>query len=107
MPAVFLNTRTMVLICWTSGCWAFSFGLGSQVVTHYAGTHYLKTITHYLNVLNLEEINTVIGLTHACYYVGLALGSCAIPWLNRRLGSIHCATLGLFLSGLTLAFFPW
>jgi MFS family permease len=93
MVAVFLNARTLLLICWASGCWAFSFGLGSQVVTHW---------------LNAREVNnTIIGLTHSFYYFGVALGSCAVPWLNRRLGPIPCAALGMTFSGCTLALFPW
>jgi MFS family permease len=82
----------MLLLCCTSGCWAFSFGLGSQVVTHW---------------LNAQGVNnTIIGLSHSFYYLGVALGSLAVPFLNRHLGPIRCATLGMLLSGLSLAVFP-
>jgi MFS family permease len=84
--------RSLTLICLTTGAWAFSFGLGSQVVSHW------------LN--NLDYSNGDIGLVHAAYYLGLAVAAALVPWMMRRWGSA-CAGLGLGLSGLTLAIFPW
>ena len=88
-----LNARSLLLICCTSGAWAFSFGLGSQVVSHW-----LKA---------LGASDTVIGLNHSFYYFGLAVASCAVPWMTRRLGPNGCATIGMIAAGITLALFPW
>jgi MFS family permease len=91
--AVTLDARTMWLICWTSSAWAFSFGLGSQVVSHW---------------LKAQGSNdTVIGLSHSFYYFGLAVASCAVPGLTRWLGPTRCAALGMTFAGITLALFPW
>jgi MFS family permease len=90
---VTLNARSVWLICWTSGCWAFSFGLGSQV------------ISHWLKAQGANE--TVIGLNHSFYYFGLAVASFAVPALSRRLGAVRCSTVGMILAGVTLALFPW
>lgn len=88
-----LGAYVLLLICATCLGWAFSFGLGTQV------------ITHWLNELDVSD--TVIGVCQSFYYLGVALGSCAVPWMNRRFGPIRCAALGLVLSGVTLAVFPW
>jgi MFS family permease len=88
-----LNARTLLVICGSTACWAFSFGVGTLV------------ITHYLHALAISD--TQIGLAHSFYYLGQAVGSCALPWLNRRLGPVRCTTLGMLMSGLTLAIFPW
>jgi MFS family permease len=91
--SVALNARSLLLICWTSGCWAFSFGLGTQVVSHWLQAQ--------------GASGTVIGLNHSFYYFGMAIGSFAVPWLTRRLGPAGCARLGMIASGITLALFPW
>ena len=89
---VVLKARSLIFICWTSACWAFSFGLGSQAVTHW---------------LHAQDISdTVIGWNHSFYYFGLAVGSWAVPSLMRRFGSTWCVALGLIISGITLAVFP-
>lgn len=87
-----LTARLLFLICCTSGCWAFGFGLGSQVVTHW------------LKAQGCSD--TVVGLAHSFYYFGVAAGSCAVPWLTRRFGPVRCATAGMIAAGLTLAAFP-
>ncbi len=84
--------RHLLPICLGTAAWSFSFGLGSQV------------ISHWLNGQGAD--NTTIGLNHSTYYLGLALGSLAVPWLNRRLGN-YCTVFGMIVSGLTLALFPW
>src|SRR5713101_7599090 len=91
--SVALNARLLLLICWTSAAWAFSFGLGSQVVSHW------------LKALGAND--TLVGLNHAFYYFGMTIGSFAVPWLTRRLGPAGCARLGMIASGITLAVFPW
>jgi MFS family permease len=90
---VTLNARTLLLICSTTLCWAFGFGLGSQVVSHWLKAQ--------------GSSDTVVGLSHSFYYFGLALGSCAVPALTRRLGPIRCAAVGMIAAGATLALFPW
>lgn len=87
-----LGPRNLFFICMASACWAFSFGIGSQVVTHW--------------VKNLGASDTVVGFCHSFYYFGLAAGSCAVPWLTRRLGPTPCAAFGLIASGMTLVWFP-
>lgn len=87
-----LTARLLFLICCTSGCWAFGFGLGSQVVTHW------------LKAQGCSD--TVIGLAHSFYYFGVAAGSCAVPWLTRRFGPARCAAAGMIAAGVTLAAFP-
>src|ERR1700722_10584629 len=79
--ALALNIRSLSLICVASAAWAFSFGLGTQVVSHW--------------LTALHESETVIGLTHSFYYFGLAIASCAVPWMTRRLGVKGCAALGM------------
>jgi MFS family permease len=86
------TTRSLVVICVASGSWSISFGLGSQVVTHW------------LNSLGAS--NTVIGLNHATYYLGLTLASLLAPRLMQRFG-MRCAVAGMVVSGLSLAVFPW
>jgi MFS family permease len=88
-----LNVRTMLLICSTTVAWAFSFGLGMQVVSHW------------LKAQSIDD--TVIGLTQSFYYLGLAVASCAVPWMTRRLGANGCAAIGMIAAGITLAIFPW
>lgn len=90
MPTDF--ARTLLVVCLASAAWAFSFGVGSQVVSHWLHAH--------------DASNTVIGLNHAVYYLGLALASLAVPRLLRRHGS-RAAAWGMVASGLTLAAFPW
>lgn len=88
-----LTARSIWLICTTSGLWAFSFGLGSQVVTHW---------------LKAQDVSdTVVGLSHSFYYFGLAAASCGVPALTRRFGPTACATFGMIFAGVTLAAFPW
>src|SRR5581483_519699 len=87
-----MDARTLTLLCLASGGWAVAFGVGSQVSTHWLKYH--------------AASDTLVGLNHACYYLGVALGSLAAPQLARRLGPA-CAAWGLLASGLTLALFPW
>jgi MFS family permease len=87
-----LNARSLCVIGAASAGWAFSFGLGSQVVSHW------------LNARGNSD--TVIGLTHSFYYFGLAVASCLVPRLTRRLGPAWCAAFGMIGAGVTLALFP-
>jgi MFS family permease len=82
----------LALIGLATAAWSFGFGVGSQVVSHWMNEH--------------GADNTVIGLNHSSHYLGLALGSLAVPWLARRLGP-RSAALGMLACGPTLAIFPW
>jgi MFS family permease len=84
--------RLLLAICLAAAAWSFSFGLGTQLITHWLKTR--------------SASNIVIGLNHSTYYLGIALGSLTVPQLSRRLGR-GCAPLGMLLSGLSLALFPW
>ena len=86
------QVRNLILICCASAAWAFNFGVGTQVITHW-----LKNEQH------LSD--TIIGLNHSTYYLGLALSSLALPWLMRRWGRL-CPPVGMILSGFSLALFP-
>ena len=67
-----LDTRSLLVIGVSSALWAFSFGLGSQAVSHW---------------LKDQNINdTVIGLNHSFYYFGLAAASFVVPVLTPRMG---------------------
>jgi len=87
-----LSKRSLTLICLASASWAICFGVGTQL-----GTLWLK---------DHGASNSTIGFNHAIYYLGLTLASLAAPRLFRRFG-IHCSTIGLLLSALSLAMFPW
>jgi MFS family permease len=87
-----MHARPLLLLCLASAGWAFAFGLGSQVCTHWLKHH--------------SASDTLVGLNHACYYLGVAVGSVCAPRLARRLGPA-CATWGMCAAGLTLALFPW
>lgn len=88
-----LGTRSLLLICSATACWAFSFGVGSQVVSHWLTAQ--------------GQSDTVIGLSHSFYYLGLAVAACAVPKMTRGLGPVGCASLGMILAGITVIFFPW
>ncbi len=92
MPVLPSPCRPLVLVCLTCGAWAFSFGLSSQVVSHW--------------LASLGYSNSVIGFNHTGYYLGLGLGSLVVPVL-MRCGGRWCAVAGMILSSLTLALFPW
>ncbi len=84
--------KVLLAICMAVSAWSFSFGLGTQVITHWLKAR--------------DASNTVIGLNHSIYYLGIALASLLVPWLTKKLGNA-CSTWGMVLSGLTLALFPW
>lgn len=83
--------RNLLIVCLASAGWAFSFGLGSQVITHW--------------LHHRGASNTLIGLNHSTHYLGLALGSLLAPALARRLG-VSAAAGGMSAAALTLAAFP-
>jgi MFS family permease len=84
--------RALLVICLASFCWALSFGLGAPLAA--------------LWLKQAGSTDTIIGLNTAAYYGGLALAALAAPFLMRRFGP-GCATLGMAISGVTVALFPW
>jgi MFS family permease len=87
-----MTTKRMILVCLASATWAFSFGTGTQASTHWLNDH--------------GASETLIGWSHACYYLGLAATSLFIPTLTRRFGSAT-TMIGMLGSGITLIVFPW
>ena len=84
--------QALLVICLASFCWALSFGLGAPLAA--------------LWLKQAGSTDTIIGLNTAAYYGGLALAALAAPFLMRRFGP-SCATVGMALSGVTVALFPW
>jgi MFS family permease len=84
--------RNLLLICLATAAWSYGFGAGSQLVSQWMNQH--------------GADKTQIGLGHSCYYLGLAVASLAVPWLNRRFGT-RAAGVGMIVCGPALAFFPW
>jgi MFS family permease len=85
-------TRALFLICAASALWGFNFGAGAPTASLWLHDH--------------DSSDTVIGLNTAVYYLGIALAAPLVPWLMRR-GGRACIILGMVLSGLTVALFPW
>src|SRR5207249_4118729 len=96
--------RSLLAICLATGAWSFSFGLGSQVITHWLNDQE-PGVSLRIGSTILRS-NAVIGLNHSTYYLGIAMASLAVPWLTRRLGNA-CAPAGMILAGVSLALFPW
>jgi MFS family permease len=84
--------RFLRLICLASAGWAFSFGVGTQVVSHWLKAQ--------------GQSDAAIGLNHSTYYLGLAVASLFVPWMMRHWGRL-CAPVGMVLASATLALFPW
>jgi MFS family permease len=84
--------RALALICLTSAGWSFSFGLGAPLASLW------------LDAAGCAK--NVIGWNTGTYYCGMALAALAVPWLMRRRAKT-CVMLGMLLSGLTVAAFPW
>lgn len=87
-----LNKPILAIICISTGGWAFSFGLGTQL----------------LNLSQKERgwTDAAIGWNTGIYYLGIAVAALFVPrWINSL--GIWCPVLGMLLSGLTLTLFPW
>jgi MFS family permease len=84
--------RDLFWICAATAAWAFGFGTGSQLASHWMND---RGASHEL-----------IGWGHAFYYLGLALGSISAPWAARGLGR-YAPVLGMLVCGPTLAAFPF
>lgn len=81
----------LTLACVIAALWSFSFGLGTQATSHW---------------LKIEGASdTLVGLVHAAYYLGVAATSLLVPMLTRRFG-LRTVSMGLFVSSVSLAAFP-
>jgi MFS family permease len=84
--------RWLLPLCLTALLWAFSFGANATLAS-----------------LWLEQAgfnNTIIGLNTTAYYLGIALAAILVPWAMQRFGAATL-WLGLILSAVTAAAFPW
>src|SRR3954471_21285706 len=86
-----MTVGLLVLVCAATAAWAVSFGLGSQAVSHWLKAH--------------QASDTLVGLVHAAYYLGVAVASLAVPALTRRLG-LGCSHVGMLVTAVSLAVFP-
>lgn len=86
------TVRVLVTICWASAGWGFGFGLGAPLASLWLSSAGFGT--------------TFVGANTAVYYLGIAVAAPAVPWLMRRWGS-RCPALGMMLSGVTVALFPF
>src|SRR2546421_694496 len=85
------DARTLLVVCSACAAWAMSFGVGSQVISHWLAHHAYR--------------DTIIGLNHTAHYLGLGAGSLLAPLLLRRWGRA-CPIVGMLFSALSLAAFP-
>jgi MFS family permease len=82
----------LLVICLAGACWSFSFGVATQL-----GSHWLK---------DQGASDGIIGLNHATYYFGLTLGSLlSSRWIRQW--NIRWAIMGLAGCAVSLALFPW
>jgi MFS family permease len=86
------SSRTLAILCVASLCWGFSFGLGAPLAS--------------LWLQDAGQGATIIGLNTGIYYLGIALTAALVPWLMRSCGR-GCLVVGMLVSGLTVAWFPW
>ena len=86
-----MNRRQLALVCAVTALWAVNFGVGSQAVTHWLKLHSIH--------------DTIVGLVHAAYYVGVAGTALFVPRLVRRFG-LRTSAGGLLLSAASVAAFP-
>ncbi len=82
----------LMLVCGVTAAWAVSFGLGTQATSHWLKLH--------------DASDTLIGLVHASYYLGMAIAALCVPRLTSRLG-LGTSSLGMFVTGVSLAIFPF
>jgi MFS family permease len=81
----------VIIVCAVTALWGLSFGIGTQATSHWLDLH--------------EASDTLIGLVHAAYYLGVAAASLTVPRITRRLGLATCS-FGMLASALSLALFP-
>lgn len=84
--------RWLVPLCLATAFWAFSFGLGAPLASLW------------LKAGGYTE--TFIGLNTGTYFLGIVLTAAFVPRLMRRWGN-GCLIVGMILTGLSVAAFPW
>jgi MFS family permease len=84
--------QALLVICLATVGWSFSFGLGAPLAALWLSAHGCA--------------DSITGDNTGVYYLGMGLAAAAVPWLMRRWGS-RCTALGMLLSGLGTALFPW
>jgi MFS family permease len=92
VQTIHTSRRALALICATSAGWSFSFGLGAPLASLW------------LDAAGCAK--NVIGWNTGTYYAGMALAALGVPWVMQRFGKT-CTVLGMLLSGLSVAAFPW
>ncbi len=87
-----LSGRSLLLLCLAGAGWSFSFGVCTQLATHW------------LDHAGVGDRD--IGLNHALHYLGLILASLLAPRLIQRWG-LRCSLAGLLICAASLAVLPW
>jgi MFS family permease len=87
-------SRSLLILCMASGCWAFGFGA--------AGPSGLCSL--WLERAGCNE--TLIGLNTSLYYGGILIASLFVPAMMRAWGH-RCVVAGMVVSGASVALFPW
>lgn len=96
-PPRSFGRRALAGICLAAAGWGFSFGLGAPLASLWLRDAWLRQSRY---------ADTIIGLNSTVYYLAIALTAAAVPRLVRRWG-IFCPIVGMALSGVTVALFPW
>jgi MFS family permease len=86
------EVRALVVICAGGALWGANFGAGAPTASLWLRDH--------------GSGDTIIGVNTAVYYLGIAVTAPFVPRLMRRTGR-SCIILGMILSGITVALFPW
>jgi MFS family permease len=84
--------RVLVILCLASASWAFTFGLGAPLASFWLHDHGCS--------------DTVVGLNTGAHYLGIVVTALFVPRLVRHWGR-GCIVVGMLVSGLTVAVFPW
>lgn len=90
--ATTLRARSLLVLCLAAAGWSFGFGLGAP-----------------LSSLWLRDAGcsvAAIGSNTGVYYLGITVAAFFVPWGMKRFGRA-CPGVGMVLSGLAVAFFPW
>ena len=86
------STLSFVPICLCCWGWAFGYGLEFPLASRYLEDH--------------GQGEAFIGANTSTHFIGILLTGLIAPWLLARLGRKAIA-LGLVLTGLSIALFPW
>jgi MFS family permease len=84
--------RNLIVICLAVAGWSFGFGLGAPLAS--------------LWLRDSGSPDSLIGLNTGVYYLGIAIAAGYVPRLLRH-WRIGCPVLGMAISGVTVAAFPW